>query len=177
MSLNICQSSPQDLEEIVLLVKKAFQNAEHTDGKEHVLVERLQKSKNFIPELSLIARQDNQIVGYLLFTEIYIQFDENKYTSLALAPVAVLPEYQKQGIGKNLIRKGHEVARKLGYTTAIVLGDPNYYALFGYEKSSLYGIYSPFEVPEEFFMIKELVKGATKGLSGKVIYPKEFLEL
>lgn len=176
MNCNISQSKPQDLKSIVAVVKESFKTAQHTDGNEHHLVQKLHHSKNFIPKLSLKAEIDHNIVGYVLFSQVFI---ENKNTtptqSLALAPVAVLPQYQNQGIGKKLIESGHKIAKDLGYTSSIVLGDPNYYHKFGYKTSTHYKIESPFDVAEEFFMVKELVAGGLKNVFGVVVYGEEFL--
>jgi len=87
--LEIRQENKEDYEEIYNLVKTAFETAEHSDGNEQNLVVALRDSNNFIPQLSLVAVQDNKIVGYILFTKIKI----GKYEELALAPLAILPEY------------------------------------------------------------------------------------
>ena len=101
--VKIRQETKKDYEEVYKVVKIAFETAEHSDGNEQDLVVALRNSSNFIPELSLVAIKDNKIVGYILFTKIKI----GKYEELALAPLAVLPKYQRQGIGKRLIEKGH----------------------------------------------------------------------
>ena len=103
--LEIRQENKNDYVEVYNVVKKAFETAEHSDGNEQDLVEALRKSTSFIPELSLVAVVDNKIVGYILFTKIKI----GKNEELALAPLAVLPEYQRQGIGKELIKKLVEI--------------------------------------------------------------------
>lgn len=95
--IEIRQETKEDYEEVYNVVKIAFETAEHSDGNEQDLVVSLRNSSSFIPELSLVAIQDNKIVGYILFTKIKI----GQHEELALAPLAILPEYQKQGIGKN----------------------------------------------------------------------------
>ena len=129
----------------------------------------LRKSENFIQKLSLVAIKDNKIVGYILFTKIKI----GKNTELALAPLAVLPEYQGQGIGRKLIEKGHEVAKKLEYHYSVVLGSENYYPRFGYVPAVKYGIKAPFEVPYKNFMAIKL-NDTNKEIKGIVKYGKEF---
>ena len=129
----------------------------------------LRKSKNFIPKLSLVAVYDDKIVGYILFTKIKI----GKSTELALAPLAVLPEYQRQGIGKKLIKEGHKIAKKLGYHFSVVLGSEKYYPKSGYVPASRYGIKAPFEVADENFMAIKL-NDTDKEIVGTVEYAKEF---
>ncbi|MCI9016445.1 MAG: N-acetyltransferase [Clostridia bacterium] len=108
--LEIRQETKKDYEEVYNVVKTAFETAEHSDGNEQDLVIALRNSNNFIAQLSLVAIQDSKIVGYILFTKIKI----GEYEELVLAPLGVLPEYQKQGIGKKLIEKGHEIAKEFG---------------------------------------------------------------
>lgn len=155
--------------EVYDLLKKAFQTAEHSDGNEQDLVVSLRQSNNFIPELSLVAVQDNKIIGYILFTKVKI----GEYEELALAPIAILPEHQRQGIGKKLIEEGHKIAKKLGYHYSIVLGSEKYYSKFGYVPASQYGIIAPFDVPNENFMAIKL-NDTNKKITGIVEYAKEF---
>lgn len=167
--LKIRQENKKDYPEVYEVIKKAFLYALHSDGNEHNLVNKLRNSTCFIPELSLVATIDEKIVGYILFTKIEI---ENN-TELALAPLAVLPEYQKQGIGKSLIETGHKIAQNLGYHYSIVLGIETYYPKFGYQPASKWDIKAPFEVKDENFMAVQLNKPLTP-VSGIVKYAKEF---
>jgi predicted N-acetyltransferase YhbS len=151
---------------------------EFSDKKEHELVARIRKSEVFIPELSLVAiNQDNQeIVGHNLLSKIRIINKDIFSDSLALAPVSVLPEYQNKGIGKLLIHEALNIAKGLGFHSVIVLGHPEYYPKFGFQKASLYGIQPPFEVPEEAFMALELQENTFDKVSGVVEYPSVFFE-
>lgn len=167
--IKIRQENIDDYEEVYNVIKTAFETAEHADGNEHELVVVLRKSDSFIPELSLVAVKDNKIVGYILFTKIKI----GEYEELALAPLGVLPEYQKQGIGSELIKKGHKLAKVLGYHYSVVLGSDKYYTKFGYIPASKYGIKAPFEVPDENFMAIKLNDTDTEVI-GIVKYAKEF---
>ena len=167
--LEIRQENKNDYEQVYNVVKTAFENAEHSDGNEQDLVNDLRKSDSFIPELSLVAVKDNKIVGHILFTKIKI----GKYEELALAPLAVLPKYQRQGIGKKLIKTGHKIAKELGYNYSIVLGSEKYYPKFGYISAIKYGIKAPFEVPNENFMAIKL-KDTEVEIKGTVQYAKEF---
>ena len=165
----IRQENIRDYEDVYNVVKTAFETAEHSDGNEHDLVVALRKSENFIPELSLVALKNNKIVGYILFTKVKI----GQYEELALAPLGVLPEEQRQGVGSRLIEEGHRIAKKLGYHYSIVLGSEQYYTKFGYVPAIKYGIKAPFDVPDENFMAIKLNNSPSE-IKGVVQYAKEF---
>lgn len=130
------------------------------------------KSSAFIPELSLVAQYQEEIVGYILFTKIKI----DQHISLALAPLAILPAFQRKGVGKKLILEGHRIAKELGYSSVIVLGHPTYYSRFGYTPASKWNIKAPFDIPDEVFMAIELVPNSLKHTNGKVEYAQEFFD-
>lgn len=140
------------------------------------MVDALRKNKSvFIPELSIVATIENKVIGHILFSRIHIRNDKGElHESLALAPMAVRPEWHKQGIGSQLVRKGLEVAKDLGYKSVIVLGHEHYYPKFGFQPAEKWKITAPFEVPSNVFMAIELTSGGLDGISGTVIYPKEF---
>ncbi|XGC81062.1 GNAT family N-acetyltransferase [Bdellovibrio bacteriovorus] len=175
MELTITPETPFDYEGISKVVLDAFSAAEFTDGDEHNLVRRLRDSRAYIPELALVAKADGVIAGHILFTKIKIHCAGGKIIeSLALAPVSVHPKFQRKGIGASLIKEGHRLAQKLGYSSVILVGHPGYYPRFGYVKASQFGISAPFDVPDDAFLAVELTEGALKDVSGKVEYPPEF---
>ena len=141
---------------------------------EGILIEHLRKNRDFLPELSIVAEKDGLIVGHVLFFPVQIKSGDKSYQSISLAPMAVHPEYQRQGIGGRLIRYGLEKCREKGYQSVIVLGHPEYYPRFGFEKASIWGIRPPFEASDEVFMAMELVEGGLKGVAGVVEYPEEY---
>lgn len=165
----IRKENVNDYTEVYNVIKTAFETAEHSDGNEQDLVVVLRKSNNFIPELSLVAIDNNKIVGYILFTKIKIGESEE----LALAPLGVLPEYQRKGVGSKLIKEGHKIAKNLGYHYSIVLGSENYYPKFGYVPAIEYGIEAPFDVPSKNFMAIKLNESNVE-IKGIVKYAKEF---
>lgn len=165
------QETQDDFQEVFEINHKAF--GQQNEAK---LVNALRNNPNvFIPELSIVAAKNNAIIGHILFTKINIKNDDKTLNeSLALAPMAVLPEFQKNGIGGQLIRRGLETAKQLGYQSVIVLGHEDYYPKFGFEPAEKWNIKAPFDVPSNVFMAIELVKGSLENISGTVIYPKEF---
>ena len=170
MDLKIREENKDDIKEIYEINTLAF-------GRENEakLVDLLCDGDTFVPELSLVAIIDNKIVGHILFTKIKIADDkQNEFDSLALAPMAVKPDIQKNGIGGQLIRAGLDKARELNFKSVIVLGHEHYYPKFGFVPTNRWNIKSPFDVPTNVFMGIELMEGGLKNVSGTVKYPKEF---
>ncbi len=144
---------------------------------EAILVDNLRHHRDFIHELSLVAREGTLVVGHILFFPVQIVDDDRQWPSLSLAPMSVLPEYQNQGIGSRMVVTGLERAKGLGHTNVNVLGHPRYYPRFGFVRASLYGIQSPFAAPDEAFMILELRKNALKNVRGIITYPPEYMDV
>lgn len=174
MPLHIRPETSDDHPAVFTLLEQAFRDEPYSDHQEQFLVERLRKSDAFIPKLSLVGEVDGQLVGYILLTKIQIRNETQAFESLALAPVAVLPSHQKQGIGGQLIEAARAAARNLGFGSIVLLGHAGYYPRFGYQRAEFFGISLPFDVPPDNCMAIELVPGALDGVSGMVVYPKEF---
>lgn len=172
--IHIRQETEKDHEAVHELVRLAFLNADYAGHDEHYLVERLRHSQAFIPELSIAAEMAGEIVGHILFTELVIENNNERTGSLSLAPLAVLPGYQKLGIGSRLVVDGLSIAKRLGYNSVIVVGHPDYYPRFGFKPANNWGIRAPFDVPDEVFMARELHEGALRFVTGTVLFPKEF---
>lgn len=165
----IRKEKTSDHEAVFELIQEAFLGAQHSDGTEQNLVENLRKGTAFVPELSLVAVKNDEIVGHILFTVGTV----GEEAVLVLAPLSVKPSYQRMGIGKALVKRGHKIARTLGYGYVFVLGSEHYYPKFGYVPASTLG----FEVPEGFpdinFMAIKLRDDAPQ-LKGILVYPEEF---
>ena len=117
---------------------------------------------------SLMAEREHWIVGHILFSRIFIE----TVPAVALAPVAVQPEYQRQGIACTLIHLGIASMRKRGERIILVLGHPEYYERFGFAAETARNLETPF--PPEAFMAMELSPGALAPIRGKVRYPAAF---
>ncbi|MDQ3704819.1 MAG: GNAT family N-acetyltransferase [Chloroflexota bacterium] len=108
---------------------QAFDNR----AAEALIVTLLRNRPQFDPELSLVAEIDGRLVGHVLFSPYNIQVLGESVPVVSLAPIAVHPSYQKQGIGGRLIEVGHEVARQKGYKFSFLVGHPTYYPRLGYK--------------------------------------------
>ncbi len=138
------------------------------------IVEALREDERFDPTLSLVAVRKREIVGHIIFSPIHIATSDGDLSAQALAPMAVLPECQYQGIGSDLVREGLIACRQAEHRIVIVVGHADYYPRFGFTPAGQYGIRCPFPVPDEAFMARGLVPGALDAIDGVVRYPPAF---
>lgn len=167
--MTIRQETAQDHASVYEVVKAAFAAAEESGGTEQDLVVKLRSSAAFVPELSLVAEEEGKIIGHILFTKAEV----NGQTVLALAPLSVLPAYQRRGVGLALMAEGHRAAKELGFGFSVVLGHAGYYPKAGYRPAGRFGIKAPFDVPEENFMAIQL-DPAAKAPRGTLRYDEAF---
>lgn len=166
----IHREEPRDHSDVAELNRRAFGLA-----NEARLVEKVRASSGFDPNLSLVAVEDAEVVGHILFSPIRIEADDGGITpATALAPMAVSPGHQRRGIGSALVRRGLDACREAGHAIVVVLGHAEYYPRFGFERASRYGIRAPFDVPDEAFMVLALTPAALDGVRGVVRYPPAF---
>ncbi len=127
--------------------------------------------------LSFVAEINSQVVGHIFYSTAKIECDNKKIVGLGLAPMAVLPEYQKQGIGKMLIKESLSAITKKYIPFIIVLGHADYYPKFGFEKASKHAISCQWNgIPDEAFMIMILDKEKMSGIHGIAKYRAEWNE-
>ena len=172
--LRLRPEQPADYPAIAELIAAAFAPLEVSDSDEPLLVHRLRQTDAYLPELWLVAEHQDRILGHILLTKVHIVQGEEAVEALALAPVSVLPDYQRKGIGSRLIRAAHRNALEQGYRAVVLIGHANYYPRFGYRPAEAFDIVFPFPVPKQFCMALELYEGALKGISGQVVYPPAF---
>jgi putative acetyltransferase len=139
------------------------------------LVEKLQQAGSV--SLSLVA-EDDGVVGHILFTPVVVDSAGRRVIGMGLAPMAVLPDRQRQGIGSALVRRGLEILRERGCPFVVVVGHPEYYPRFGFEPASVHGLASQWEgVPDAAFMVWIPDVNAMAGVSGVARYRDEFNEV
>jgi len=140
------------------------------------LIINLRKKKDFNAHLSLVAvdTDNDKTVGHILFYPIKIKARNCEYQTLSLAPMSVLPEFQRKEIGSKMVTEGLIRAKNQGYKSVIVLGHVDFYPRFGFQPASRWGINCPFDIANEAFMALELIEKGLDRSEGVVVYPKEF---
>ena len=157
---------PDEFPQIYDLVKVAFQTARVSNGKEQDFVNQLRTSGNYIPELALVAEEDGKLIGHIMLTKFYIVNSSNRFEILLLAPLSVVLEYRDQGVRSALVKESFKRARKTGYTSVILVGDPAYYRRFGFKTAADFGIKNKQHIPDENVMVCELVPDGLRGIHG-----------
>jgi putative acetyltransferase len=158
-----------DVERIHAVNLAAFETTTEAD-----LVKALRERAT--PLISLVAEDDANIIGHILFSPVTLA-DEPGLLLMGLAPMAVVPSRQRQGIGSSLVREGLERCRQLNAVAVVVLGHPEFYPRFGFAPASRLSLRSEYDVPEGVFMVHEFRDGALSGRSGTIRYHSAFGEV
>jgi len=163
------EERPEDVIHIRHVNDEAFGREQESE-----LVEKL-RDHGMLP-ISLVAILDNEVVGHIAFSPVTIESAPSSLKAMTLAPVAVLPEYQRNGIGSQLVHAGLKECRRREQDLVFLVGHPDYYPRFGFVLARPRGIDCEFEVPEAAWMVVELRQGALSGLKGMVKFQPEFQE-
>ena len=158
---------PEDIEAIRHVNEEAFGGKEEAD-----IVDALRQRGTTV--LSLVATDEGRVIGHILFSPVIIESESSSFGAVALAPMSVLPEYQRKGIGSELVRAGLDECRALGHELVVLVGHADYYPRFGFVPARERGIECEFEVPDEAWMLLELREGALGGRKGTVKFQTEF---
>ena len=170
----ITSMKPEYLLPSLELVEQVFTEHENADEGKLVrrLVEEIRSKKYYLPELELLMLEDGEVVGYVMFSRFHI---EGKYTDrlVILTPAAVKTSLQRQGISRELITYGLRKAAEMGFTAALVEGNPANYRARGFQTSANHGIVAGpnIHLPHvDCLMVTELVPGGLEGITGEVDY-------
>jgi putative acetyltransferase len=160
---------PNDRDAVHVVHTSAFETPAEAN-----LVDALRKQAH--PTVCLVAADDNTVVGHILFSPVSLSRHPG-LTMMGLAPMAVVPNHQRKGIGSALVRAGLEQCKKLGCGAVVVLGHPEYYPRFGFLPSTQFRIGCEYDVPEDVFTVLELQPGFLHGASGIIKYHAAFSNL
>jgi len=166
---DIRPENPKDLESIRRVNEVAFGGQAEAN-----IVDRLRRDR--VITVSLVATVESETVGNIVFSPVQVGDGSDTFESLGLGPMAVLPDFQRKGIGSRLVETGLDFCRTAGYGTVFVLGHPEFYPRFGFVPTRPIGIESEYDVPPEAFMVVELHEGKLNKLSGTVKYHQAFSE-
>lgn len=168
--ITIREEQPGDVRGVREVYIQAFDQPLEAD-----LVDQLRQRSDDL--LALVAVMEDRIVGHILFSPAVIARRKQTVQGMALAPMAVLPELQRQGIGSQLVQAGIEALKQAECPFIILVGHPGYYPRFGFDPASHYGIRSEWAVPDESFMVLVLDEKQKDALSGVAKYRPEFTEV
>ena len=128
------------------------------------------------PLVSMVAGERDGIIGHIMFSPVTLSSDPG-LKIMGLAPMAVLPARQRQGIGSALVRAGLDECRRLGFAAVVLVGHADYYPRFGFVPASRFRLGCEYDVPDEVFMAIELEAGALRGKAGIIRYHAAFAEV
>jgi putative acetyltransferase len=165
--LTIREGRPGDIPAIQHVNKLAFGGAQEAQ-----LVDALRKSQAVL--LSLVAVQEEQLVGHILYSPVTAGTGESLAVGAGLGPLAVSPTYQRQGIGSQLVESGNQMLCQMACPFIVVLGHPGYYPRFGFQPASCYGIHCEWDVPDDAFLIMVMDSAKMAGVSGLARYHGAF---
>lgn len=160
----IREERESDFKSISTVTREAFKNLEISDQTEHLIINALRHAGALT--ISLVAEIDGRIVGHIAFSPVTISDGTEHW--YGLGPVSVLPDYQNQGIGKNLIHQGLSMLREIGAEGCVLVGHPEYYPQFGFRNIPEL-IYEG--VPQEAFLILPFTD---KTPEGQVVFHDAF---
>ena len=169
MDIEIRRERPEDTAGIRRVLLEAFGQPD-----EARIVESIRQRDD--PVISLVALVDGELVGHIMFSPVTITSDDGQWLAAGLAPMAVLPSLQRQGIGQQLVARGLEMCRQERYERVVVLGHPSYYPRFGFQPAHMFGIAWEYDAPKEAFMALALRPGALDACSGTARYLAEFTQ-
>ena len=150
---------------------RAINEAAFGSSTEADIVEALCKQPDEI--VSLVAESRGRLIGHILFSPVTLA-GHSEIHLMGLGPMSVLPAFQRQGVGSELVQQGLSQCRRKRCSAVVVLGHPEYYRRFGFVPASRFGVTSEYDVPDEVFMLLELETGALRGPGGLASYNEVF---
>lgn len=124
------------------------------------------------PVLELVATQEGEIVGHILFSRLFVENGPDRFPAVALAPLSVKPKRQDSGIGTALVEAAHALLKDAGETLSVVLGEPSYYGRFGYAHERAAGFASDYQCEA-----LQALAWADAPASGRLVYARAFSDL
>lgn len=175
MELIIKKTDKTQYYQTEILTREAFWNVYRPGCCEHLILNKLRKSKNYIRELDLVAICENKIIGHIISTKAKVVDAQNQsHEILCVGPIAISADFQKKGIGSRLVNESISVARALGYAGMILFGNPKYYRRFGFENAVKYSITTKDDQNFDPFMALELSEKSLINVNGRFFEDESF---
>ncbi|HEY6914279.1 MAG TPA: N-acetyltransferase [Paludibacter sp.] len=157
------------------ITREAFWNVYKPGCDEHLVLHNVRNGNSYIAELDMVAVVENEIIGHIISTKAKVVDVQNtEHEVLCVGPVSVLPDYQKQGMGSELINESIKVAKESGYPAMILFGNPDYYHRFGFRNAQEYGITTKYYENFEPFMALELQTNGLENITGRFFEDNAF---
>jgi putative acetyltransferase len=154
-----------DREAISLVLRQAFGGEDEVE-----LVDALRDAGHLL--LSLVAEDGGRIVGHVAYSPMTVDTDSDTYSAICLAPLAVLPSHQRQGVGTALMNVSLDQLRSSVRSGVFLLGHPSYYPRFGFRPAREFDVH--YQDDRDAFMALELTAGDLNGISGAAHFAPEF---
>ena len=165
----IRESNDSDVTDIMTINTRAFGNEKGPEIAD--LVHDLLDDQTALPLLSLVALENERLVGHILFTNAKVEQTDETVSAQILAPLAVVPEKNSLGVGRLLVNEGLKMLQESGVELVFVLGHPDYYPRHGFKLAGVLGYEAPYPIPEKdagAWMVQELIPGVIGRVTGKI---------
>lgn len=172
----IRQERPEDYRTTEELVREAFWNVYHPGCTEHYILHCFRDRPEFIPALDLVMEQGGRIIGQVMYVHSQICTPEGEeIPTLTFGPISILPAYQRQGYGKQLVDTSLQEAKKLGAGAVLITGNPAFYGKSGFVQGKKIGIRYKEDPDADYFLVRECKPGFLKGVTGTFSDPEGYL--
>ena len=141
-----------DLDPVSLLESEAFSSADNMFDEGDYYLDYLRSQEAYVPELELVAVENERIVGHILLTPHPLDTPAGPVGVLYLSPLSVVSDMQRRGIGSELVREALRISKDMGYPAVFLVGEPAFYTKVGFTPASEYGITSLEDVPDEVLL-------------------------
>jgi predicted N-acetyltransferase YhbS len=174
-TISLRKEAPADNTAVETLIREAFWNQYAPGCTEHYLAHVLRQSPDFVPELDILAEADGRVIGSILYSRARILLDTGgELPVLSFGPIAVLPAYQKRGVGARLIAHTLTLAREAGWRAVLIYGDPAYYSHQGFVPAETYRVGTPDNQYLAPLQAYELYPGALANAAGRLVESSTF---
>lgn len=166
----IRNEKPDDYRVVEEMIKKTFWNLSVPGCKEHYFAHLVRNSEDFIPELDFVLEEDGKIIGHILYAKAkLVAADGTEKEILSFGPFTIHPDYQRKGYGRKFLEHSLEEARKLGFDTIVIWGNPENYACYGFKNCKRYHVCIDEDVYPVALMVKVLDEDALEGKTWKYV--------